>query len=211
MDFLVLLSSVSKISLLAFIGISFFLGYEIYLFRKEQQKKSKPNLPEFSNVAATPLAQTVIIKEKKKMSLTKADNRLLIFLIILFVIFGLITGIGLVDFRSKNSAEKPVVQERSTIMPSKGIRLYDEQFRPINDSSVSANMTVIIGVETIKETDIDRARVRVNKSFWDSGDITTNFNKEKAVYYQSFFVASGESRLKIEAQLHSAKDGWLGE
>lgn len=211
MDFLVLLSSISKISLLAFIGISFFLGYEIYLFRKEQQKKTKPNLPEFSNVAATPLAQTVVIKEKKKMSLTKADNRLLIFLIILFVLFGLITVVGLIDFRSKNSTEKPVLQERSAIVPSKGIRLYDQEFRPLSDSSVSASMTVLIGVETIKEADIDRARIRINKSVWDSGDITTNFNKENSIYYQSFLIASGESRLKIEAQLHSAKDGWLGE
>jgi hypothetical protein len=37
------------------------------------------------------------------------------------------------------------------------------------------------------------------------------YNAEKKMYYKEYVVATGESRLKIDAQLHSATDGWLGD
>ncbi len=55
------------------------------------------------------------------------------------------------------------------------------------------------------------ARIKINQGEWDDQSITTNFNKEKNVFYRKYQLATNEAFLKIEAQLHSTVDGWLGD
>ncbi len=215
MDIVLLLSSISKIGFVAFIGTSVFLGYEIYLFHKENVKKSKPVLPQFSDsFATTPVGESVVIKEKKKVSLTRADNRLLIFLIILFVLFGLITVVGLFGIGKRKGEADNKLNAPIVVISSKGIHVYDENFNLLSDVKVGAlspGTPLVIGVETIPEADIDRARIRINKEVWDIENITVDFDKAKNVYFRKYLLATGESKLKIEGQLHSKIDGWLGD
>ena len=72
-------------------------------------------------------------------------------------------------------------------------------------------MKVYVGIQTIDEADIDRARIKINEKDWNVAHITSQFNKDKKVYYREYTIASGESKLKIDAQLHSETDGWLGD
>ena len=79
------------------------------------------------------------------------------------------------------------------------------------DNRVQFGKKIIIGIQTIVEADIDRARIKINTKDWQISDITTLFNPQLKVYYREYIVATGTAQLKIDAQLHSASDGWLGE
>ena len=45
---LIFIGSVNKISLIAFLGVLCFLIYEVYLWRKDRLKKTKPVIPTFN-------------------------------------------------------------------------------------------------------------------------------------------------------------------
>ena len=106
----------------------------------------------------------------------------------------------------------PIVQEVS----SAGLKVFDKNWTEIkNDGKVQAQIkpgeVVYIGIQTIEEADIDRARIKVNEANWEIKDITTTLNPKLKVYYKEYPVATGTAQLKIDAQLHSASDGWLGD
>ncbi|PIS16075.1 hypothetical protein COT62_00345, partial [Candidatus Roizmanbacteria bacterium CG09_land_8_20_14_0_10_41_9] len=78
-------------------------------------------------------------------------------------------------------------------------------------SKLKGGDRILIGIETIKNVDVDRARIRVNETEWKLNHITLNFDSQKSIYYKEYSISSGAASLKIEAQLHSLKDGWLGD
>jgi len=69
---------------------------------------------------------------------------------------------------------------------------------------------VYVGIENINDPNIDMARIKINQGEWDKDSITTNFNQEKNIFFREYFLSTNEAFLKIEAQLHSKIDGWLG-
>ena len=191
------------------------LVYEIILFRKEAWQKTKPKVPNFQDNLNPQLAQASTIIEEKTAKVTRPNNLILIVSIVLVILFGIASFIGFFQTNSKTSISTKITPTPLIdFVTSKGIKIYNNDFQPIPESSLGNILPgeeIIIGVETIGEVDIDRARLRVNKQNWDNGDITLNYSDELKVYYKRYTVATGELKLKIEDQLHSSSEGWLGD
>jgi len=215
MDLVNFLSSVNKLSILAFLVTLGILFYEIQLLKKEKRLSSKPRIPKFEESINPQISQAATLITEKKEVVTKPNNFIIIFLIILLIIFGLATFFGFYKFNQKqNTLSETNVTPIVNLVSSKGIRLFNEQFNLLNDTQLKAikpGDKLIIGLETINDADIDQARIRVNSNAWQLSDFTKKFSSKYQVYYINYSVASGESKLKIEAQLHSVGDGWLGD
>jgi len=139
---------------------------------------------------------------------------IILILLVLLLIFGILSFFGFANYNKKEL--KTVISPTPVIdfITSKGIKIFNENFQPIADKDIDQikpGEDIVIGVETINNTDINRARIRVNTTSWQNKDITTDFYPKDKIYYIKYKVASDESRLKIEAQLHSVADGWLSD
>ena len=128
----------------------------------------------------------------------------------------IVVGIMVVTYNTNlkkqegETAQVPIIREIS----SAGLKVYDENWNEIEKKKkdkAKPGEKLYIGIQTIVEADIDRARIRVNERDWQIAHITTLFNPQLEVYYKEYIVATGTAQLKIEAQLHSASDGWLGD
>lgn len=215
-DFLV---SINKISLIIFVITFAILIYEYRLLKKEGKKRKTPKIPQFSDTYAASFQKDakVVIFEEKEEKFTRHSPRLFVFLVIITLFFALLTLIGFfskseeVSFSSKLTPTS-IVEER--VFASEGIEIFDENFNLLKEEKLVAfqpGQKIIVGIKTIPQADIDKARIRVNKDFWEIGDETNKFNQKNQVFYIEYQLATGESKLKIEAQLHSLKEGWLGE
>jgi len=209
------LISINKISVLAFLITAGFLIYEFYLIQKEKQARAKPNIPNFTqNYPSTGKFSTITIEKTENKFAKKNNQWLMIILIIMTIFFAGVTLIGFfgIDKDSGNSEPVKIVYNE---LASNGIKLYTGDWQEIKKDDLvhlKDGAFVLIAVESIRETDIDRARIRVNGSGqWKPEDITVNFNQPRNVYYKNYHIATGAAQIKIEAQLHSAKDGWLGD
>ena len=219
-DFLL---SVNKISLVAFLGVFGFLVYEISLLRNERLKKQKPVLPQFNatsvvNTAVMQQQAAAVVELPKKVEQIKQTkiSPLLIAILILTALFfiGFTLYIVFSNTSSKkveSNTPKIVIQEIS----SPGLKVFTNSWVEVNESDAGRMLKqgekLYIGIQTVEEADIDRARIKINEKEWNVAHITSQFNKDKKVYYREYTVASGESKLKIDAQLHSETDGWLGD
>lgn len=214
MDIISFLSSINKISLLAFAATLGFLSYEIYLLRKEKNKSKKPVVPEFNvNAKVNPDIKAPVIGQAK--TVVKHSNFFIILLIVLLVIFGAISAFGFMNLKSGSvNTAKNTPTPQVELLTSSGVKLFKEDFSQLSDgeaANLQPSTTVIVGVATVPGSDIDWARIRINKLVWSPEDTTTSFDEKNEVYYVKHVIATGEARLKIEAQLHSKTDGWLGE
>ncbi len=213
MEFLEALPLINKISLFIFIIISFVLGYEIISLKKEGRKKTLPNIPKFdASQFATPLQMSKMIgvKELQPAAMKKQANYVLYAVVVLFIIFGTLTIIGFVNRPTSKTTQTVQPTPAVSYLTSKGIRLYDSTWKEIENAvSLQQGDKVYIGIETVKQVDIDMARIRINEQQWREEQTTTLFNQEHNVFYREYTIASGESRLNIQAQLHSKSDGWI--
>ncbi len=215
-DFLV---SLNKISLVALFIIICFLSYQIYLLKKEtENKKKKLVIPDFkASVGSTPFPQSMqAVAQEEKKAYTKSSRNPIIVGVILFFIFGIIFIFGM--FRSKSesqiSDQNLIVTPIINFVASRGIRIYNQNWIEFSDDTlrkIKPGQHIFVGVETIKGSGIDMARIRLNKSAWNLDDLTMNFKKELSVFFKEYIISTGESFLKVEAQLHSKTDGWLGD
>ncbi len=211
--------SINKIALIAFFAVFCFLIFEIKKTIDDKKKKEKPVVPQFNNtvqvnapVAAnnTPLPAQVPIKKN-----VKEGNPYLMIVIASVSLIG-VTVLIYFSYTINQQKQKvaatsvPIIKEVS----SAGLMVYDSKWKEIgSDKKNQAKYgdKIIIGIQTIVEADIDRARIKINSKDWQISDITTLFNPSLKVYYKEYVVATGTAQLKIEAQLHSASDGWLGD
>lgn len=216
MDIVSLIISLNKISLGAFLATLVILSYEIYLLKKEKKIKTTPKIPKFDPnlaISSAEINATKIEVNSEPVSFNRPNRLVIIILTIMMIVFGTITFYSIFKVRPTKTVGKKnevIIQE----VASAGIKIYSPNWKELTDSELlksDKNYNIIIGIITIPEADIDRARIRVNESRWRPEHITDKFNKDKNVYYREYQVASGESNLKIEAQLHSVRDGWLGE
>lgn len=215
-------ASVNKISLIAFIGVLGFLIYEVVLLRKEQQKKQQPIIPHFDT-------QTVVNKETvrqqsasvvqpipvaKAFKPSSKPPVLVMAILIIMILFFLGYSIySVINKRNQPTTSEPT-QAVVTEIKSPGLKIYDTSWMELKEADLLKSVPgtkVFIGLRTIEVPDIDRARIKINQTNWNIADITTLFNQEKKLYYKEYQIATGESRLKIDAQLHSSVDGWLGD
>ncbi|MCX6730864.1 MAG: hypothetical protein NTZ55_03375 [Candidatus Roizmanbacteria bacterium] len=212
-DFVV---SINKVALLAFVVVLAFLLFEIKKMMDEKRKKEKPVVPQFNDkmqqkpaaVNSTPLPAIVPLKKNEK-----TVNPLLM------IAIGIISLVGVVvimvasyktSVNKQRTASIPIVRQ----IQSAGLKVYDTNWMEIEkkkNEKAKPGEKLYIGLLTIVESDIDRARIKVNANDWQISDITTLFNPKLKVYYREYIVATGTAQLKIDAQLHSASDGWLSD
>jgi len=216
-SFILLLSSINKLSLFVFfIGLVFF-SFELYQLLKEKEKRSKPQIPQFNvkdfdkkNVELK--KSTVILKKNNIISRLNIHLVLAIILFFMTVFFFILSIISIKTNKNKDNVKTEVVYSE---IQSKGIKLYSRDFlKELNEQDIArlpANTEIAIGIETIPGSDIDRARIKINEKEWAIKHITTLFDKTKKVFYTNYIIATGESKLSIDAQLHSFADGWLGD
>lgn len=218
MDIVTVLVSFNKISIVAFFITLGFIIYELYLFRKETIREKRPDIPKFEEgVSVSSIQSPTLIAKTQEMAPVKRSNSVPLYVGALFLmIFGLISLFGYLNSKRTVSSEfsispTPII----AFVSSKGIRIFEpETWKELTDvevSKIKGGDRILIGIETIKNMDIDRARIRVNETEWKLNHITLNFDSQKNVYYREYTISSEAASLKIEAQLHSLKEGWLGD
>lgn len=217
MDLTIFIKSISKIAIGAFLITVVFIVYEISLFLKQKKKEEKVILPEFktgknySQIKAIPVPQNIIKEEK--LIFKKPNKGVMIVLVVLFFLFGSLFVTGIL-MKEKNISQKqknvPPTAER---VPSAGIKVYNKKWEEIREeelSSIKAGNIILIGIKGILGTDVEKARLRINNDQWGSGDETVKHNDSLNLFYREYQIASGDAQLKIEAQLYSKSEGWLG-
>jgi hypothetical protein len=215
MDLVSFLSSVNLISLVAFVLILVFLIYEVSLLVKEQQKKSKPVIPQFDPQKQVTREAVTEIKKKVYFFSPKSPhfNKFLVILLscMLFLLGAMMIYSLISQKKTANVNNQPqiIIEEIS----SPGIKIFSEEGIEIKNEDLNQfrGRKVVLGIASVGDSDIDKARLRVNTNLWLPTDVTSKFDKRNKVFYKEYEIATDEQKLKIEAQLHSAKDGWLGE
>ena len=215
-DFII---SINKIALFAFFAVLVFLLYEVKKMNDEKKVKSKPTIPQFNDtvqMAPQPLTNsTPLPPQLKQVKMSNPKTPLLaitIGVVSLLILVVLAVNVYRTSQIKKSAAVSsvPIVRE----IQSAGLKVYNSKWIEFNASKneqAQPGDMLFIAIKTIDEVDIDRARIKVNANDWQVSDITTLFNKDLRVYYKEYIVATGTAQLKIEAQLHSASDGWMGD
>lgn len=213
--------SINKVALLAFVVVLGFLVYEFYLYWKEKQKTKKPSIPQFTpttEAVHVPVVQASTrpqnVEPLKKTLRDQPKVIIIIGVITILIIVSFFLYFFIIQLNKKKTIVTPVPILRE--VSSAGLKVFTKYWTEIkSDEKTSIQIKpgeiVYIGIQTIEEADIDRARIKVNKNDWEIKDITTTFNPKLKVYYKEYLVATGTAQLKIDAQLHSASDGWLGD
>lgn len=215
MDLTTFLVSVNKISLIAFLITLIFLGYELFLLKKEREKKAKPKIPEFKEKSVIRQERKPVVFETKKNIISRPNTLLIRILIVFLIVFGLVSIFGFKKFNSKELSQEsirpsPIIQ----FISSKGIKIFDLDWNELSDYQIELlkpGDKILIGIDKPPDADIDLARIRVNRSKWTKNDITLRFKKKENVFFKEYQISTGESKLEIEGQLHSKSDGWLGD
>lgn len=215
MDIIGILISLNKISLVALVVTVGFLFYQIYLLKKEtENKKKKLVIPDFKEGNATPFAQqSKILVPQEKQLYTKSSILPIIIGAVFLVIFGLIFVFGLLQSGAGRS-QNPIPTAAVNFVASKGIAIYNQNWVRLADSmlkKIQPGEHIVVGIASVKGSDVDMARIRLNKNKWTQDDITYQFNRQMNLFYKEFVISTGESSLKFEAELHSKEDGWLGD
>jgi len=212
MEVISLFESLNKLSLLAFIAVLGVLGFEIYSFKKANKKNINPSVPSFTGTSKLPINNPTLLREGQE-HIEKKSMKIFILLGALLIMFGVLTILSFNHVSSTGETNSVTNIPSVTYSASNGIKFFSVDFKPVADDEVKKmkDTDVKIGIETVRDADIDRARIRVNSKQWKLSDVTAEFNKEFNVYYIQYHVASSPAELMIEAQLHSKEDGWLGE
>ena len=212
-------SSINKIALLAFFVVFGFLIYEIKKLIGEKKKKEKLIIPQFNDtiqakplpvVNNTPLSSPLPMKKSEKRGISLFPIFVGIISLIGVIVLVIIAYIVNQNKQKVSSVSVPIIRE----ITSAGLKVYDVNWVDIEtkkSNKARLGEKLYIGIQTIVEADIDRARIKINAKDWQISDITTLFNSQLKVYYKEYIVATGTAQLKIDGQLHSASDGWLGE
>lgn len=212
MDILIFIQSINKFAIISFLITLVLIFIEIYLFIKEGKEKKLPQLPAFNQNLKTVFQQE---KKENNKGIKKVSSKLrkpnlmilitLIFMLILISIIGIITRQN-VD----NSGQRQIIINR---VSSQGINVYNRDWELLTESdlkNLKNGDLIYIGIKTIsQDKDIDKARIKINKENWSEEDEVTNFNEKNGVFFKEYQITSEESKLVIEAELHSKREGWL--
>ena len=220
MDYVSLLQSVNKVAIIAFFIILVFIGVEVSWIMKGKKKNEKIEIPDFSNRFGQKVKVATIKQDIPQKNTTRSTPRKFIILTLLCALIGLVTLFILyinpleqLTNKKPSKVIQPVITPIIEVVESEGIYLYTKNWKKLQDKTVTLDSldSIFIGVHTIDGVPIDRARIRVNKNTWNISDETVLFDSTYGVYYKEYSIATNESQLKIDAQLHSKEDGWLSE
>lgn len=210
-------SSVNKLSFIVFlVGLCFFC-YELFELIKEKEKKLKPQIPQFNandfDNKTVVTASTGLISKKNESIFARVNVHIVltIILFVMTVFFFFLSIISIKTTKEKSSTKTEIIYSE---VQSKGIKIYSQnltkELTEMELSQLPEGTEIVIGIDTIQDTDIDRARIKINEKEWNIKHITTLFDSVKKMFYTKYVIATGESKLSIDAQLHSFRDGWLG-
>lgn len=217
MELIIFIKSINKIAIFSFFITFFLLCFEIYLLIKQKKRKKNPFIPEFkANRQYSQLKPAVIIKSKEEKTIYKTPNlKLTIVFFILMLIFGGLFVVGRVIEQEPNrSSLAPTPSFILKTVTSAGIKIYNEKWEEIPDEKLSflkGGDKIFVGIKSILGADVDKARIRINSDQWTKEDEVSNFNQKLNLFYREYQIATEETKLKIEAQLHSKENGWLAE
>ena len=108
MDIVIILSSLNKIGMVAFLITLGFLIYEIVLLRKASKAREKPRVPKFQEGNQLLPSTQTLIEEDKQNPIQK--NKIVLFaLIFLLIFFGIITMVGYLNLKSTREKNKQPV------------------------------------------------------------------------------------------------------
>ena len=209
------LVSVNKVALIVGILVTLAIGYELYLMMK-RPRKQKVQVPDFheTDIKGTNFTPLATKAAPLPQGSGHGQSQLMMYIVIaLFILAGIIVA-GVIYMRVENSQTTSVVSNKPSVsyIESSGIYLYDSSWNALSDdmfASLKKGDSILIGIKTIDGTDIDKARLRVNQQEWLDTDETTQFDQEHGVYYRSYTIPQEQDAMAIEAELHSAVDGWL--
>jgi len=213
-------SSLNRITIISFFITFFLLIYQVYLLKKEIKKRKKrvEDIPDFKDNGRVNSINDFNFSEQKEKGYTFYQdfflNRFFI-IVILFIVFLSIFIFSLIKDNNQPRLvlNNTIIKEEKIIVSPK-IKIYNEKWEEIKEEeikNINPGKKLFIAVEKIDDSNIDMARIKINQGEWDKQSITNNFNKEKNVFYREYQLATTDAFLKIEAQLHSKIDGWLGE
>lgn len=219
MDIVTFIKSINIVAIIIFFLTGFSLAYELYLFFKQEKSKKAPKIPALEGMPSPRFQKKLtVVSAHEEKSLFKKPNYIAIsILIAILAVFG-----GFFVFQSlsrTNLTQTTNVLIHSSPQPtqtiaSEGIVFYSPDWKKQDKSHLrfsKAGDKIIIGLKNLPQSDIEKARIRVNSSAWSDAHETTSFNAQFDVFYQEYTIASDDARLTIEAQLYSKRDGWLGE
>lgn len=219
MDIFQFIQSINKVAIIIFFLTGFSLIYEIYLFIKEdQENKKKPKIPSLTTSGAPHFQKklTTARREERQPSFKQPNNLAIIVLLVLLIIFGILFIIGAVISKkykpSQATIPTSILDNRNNTF--EGIKIYSLLWEIREKSQLRFARTeevIIIGIKTNPNIDITKARIRVNSNEWHMTDEIVAFNQQFGVFYREYQIASDDALLKIEAQLYSEKNGWIGE
>jgi len=121
MNIVIILSSLNKLGLIAFLITLGFLIYEIILLHKASKAREKPNVPKFQEGGQLiPSAEPLIDKDKQN---SMQKNKIILFtLIFLLIFFAIITTVGYLNSKSSKEIKmQPVAIETGSKIPAKKI------------------------------------------------------------------------------------------
>ncbi|KKP86578.1 MAG: hypothetical protein UR89_C0019G0012 [Candidatus Roizmanbacteria bacterium GW2011_GWA2_35_8] len=212
MDIFNILGYLNKFSLTAFFITFLVLGYQIYSLKKESNlNKNNPIIPDFKEDLKVPSLNYTEIKPEKLTVNKKINNKLIILLLITVGVMVLI--FKTVIFKNSKVNQETVADSVIKFISSSGIKIYTLDWAELKISEIKkfkGGENIIITIETVPDENVDNARFKINQKNWDEKQKVL-YNKERKVFFLYHIIATGESFLKIEAQLHSKTDGWLGD
>lgn len=212
------LSSVNKISIIAFVITLGFLIFEFYLYQREGKRKEKiADIPNFNPDQKVALPTTGVIN-KENVTVRKSTLPMLI-TIVFFIFFTLLSLVGLtVALRPPQTKSQAAIRPKITILSSNGIRIFNTEWRVLTSKELTVlqpGNIVYIGLSTIDnpelKNEIHQARIRINETEWREDHVTKNFNSLYNVFYREYQIPLGTTGIAIQAQLHSQQSGWLGK
>lgn len=216
MNLIVFIKSINKIAIIAFFITFFLVCFEIYLLIKEKKREEKPTIPDFkTNQKYGKIKAATVLKIKKEKPIyKKANPKLVIVFVVLMILFGGLFLIGRLVETDGSEKSRIIPSPPAKTVTSEGIKIYNQKWKEIPDERLpflKGGDKILVTIKNIPGVDIDKARIRINSDKWRLSDEVTDLNKRLNVFYKEYQIATGEKRLKIEAQLHSLKDGWLAE
>lgn len=220
MDIVTFIKSINAVAIIIFFLTGFSLVYELYLFFKQSKSKKAPKIPTLESVSSPRFQKKFnFTRVREKKSLFKKPNYSAIsILIIIFLIFGTVAIIGRLsgngNKQSSNTANSSTVSPSGPIISSEGIVFYLPSWKQLTKNQlrfVKTGDKIIIGLKNIPQSDIGKARIRINSAVWNSAHETTEFNAQFDIFYKEYTIATADAKLTIEAQLYSKIEGWLGK
>ena|SRR3989338_4589773 len=140
MDIVIILSSLNKIGLVAFLITLGFLIYEIILLRKASKAREKPNVPKFQEGSQLIPSTQITIDEDKQNSMQK--NKIILFaLIFLLIFFGIITMFSYLNSKSTRDINKqPLPIETGSNIISKKIKAATPKLTPTKEPTPTVDI-----------------------------------------------------------------------